>query len=78
MVSNWLGDSVGVPVLLAAAALALTALVGIVFWSRTQAVRRLRAVLDAHAEQEIRRRLQSEKKIYARRNLHARSQSQSR
>ncbi len=56
-----------------AAILALAALAGITWYlSRARAERRWRAALDAYANQE------QAKRIYSRRNFHARPQSQAR
>jgi hypothetical protein len=51
----WLAHGDGVAVLLGAAALVLTAILGIVWLSRARAARRLNAALDAYAEREINR-----------------------
>jgi hypothetical protein len=49
----WLAHGEGVAVLLGAPALALTAVLGVVWRSRARATRRFRAAVEAHAEREI-------------------------
>src|SRR5262245_55997694 len=49
----WLAHADGVAALLGAAALVLTATLGIVWLSRARAARRFNAALDAYAEREI-------------------------
>jgi hypothetical protein len=49
----WLARGEGVAVLLGAPALALTAVLGMVWRSRIRAARRFHAAVEAHAEREI-------------------------
>jgi hypothetical protein len=49
----WLAQGEGAAVLLGAPALALTAVLGVVWRSRARAARRFHAAVEAHAEREI-------------------------
>jgi hypothetical protein len=78
----WLAKGDRVQGLLAATALALTVISGVIWQWYVRAGRRRQAALDAYAEREIARafdrRSESAKRAHSGRNFHARPQSQAR